>query len=76
MLVVVDSNKLQSEELEVFLKNSPSNKAVLTDYVAIEAYKGNTLVGIYKALEVIARFPKQVVILKNSVFAIRQSGRV
>ena len=76
MLVVVDSNKLQSEELEIFLKKSPSNKAVLTDFVAIEAYKGNTLVGIYKALEVVARFPKQVVILKNSVQALRQSGRV
>lgn len=75
MQVVIDSNKLRSNELEEFLKKKPSNRAVLTDYVAMEAYKGNTLVNIYKSLEIISKFPNQIVILKNSVSACKLSGR-
>jgi len=75
MRIVIDSNKLQSDELEEFLKRNSSNRAVLTDFVAMEAYKGNTLVGIFKSLEIISKFPNQIVILKNSVSACRLSGR-
>ncbi len=41
---VVDSNFLQRDELRAYLASSPDNKAVLTDYVAMEAHKGDTLI--------------------------------
>lgn len=44
MRVVVDSNGLQGDELRTFLAMAPANKAVITDYTAMEAYKDNTLV--------------------------------
>ena len=38
--VVIDSNRLQSDELRVFLSLTCDNYAVLTDYAWMEAYKG------------------------------------
>jgi hypothetical protein len=37
--VVVDANRLQSEELRGSPRMSPDNRAVLTDYVLIETFK-------------------------------------
>ena len=66
MKLVIDSNRLQSEELLNFLARSKSNVAVVTDYVAMEAYKGNTLDSIFKSMKVLASFPAQVVVLKGT----------
>ena len=75
MRLVVDSNKLRSTDLDVFLQARMSNFAVLTDFVAMEAYKGDTLIGIHKSLEIVSRYPSQVIVLKNSVHACKLSGR-
>jgi hypothetical protein len=40
---IVDSNVLQSPVLRAYLSKSANNFAVLTDYAAMEAYKGDTL---------------------------------
>jgi hypothetical protein len=61
---VADSNVLQCSRLREYLQNSPSNVAVLNDYVAVEAYKAKTLDMLYRSMRIISDFPKQVVILK------------
>ena len=66
MRIVVDSNFLQSERLRKYLSKSPANYAVLTDYAAMEAYKGNTLASIYLSMEILSQFPNQVIILKGT----------
>ena len=58
MRMVVDSNFLQDSELHKYLSKSKSNFVVLTDYAAMEAYKGNTLVSIYKSMAILTEFPK------------------
>jgi hypothetical protein len=75
MQKVVDSNFLQREQLRQFLAASPRNKAVLTDYVAFEAHKGDTLQSIYKSMEILCEFPRQIVILKGTGVARGLSGR-
>lgn len=66
MNVVVDSNQLHSDALRKFLSKSDANFAVLTDYAAMEAYKGNALNGIYESMVVLSQFPKQVIVLKST----------
>jgi hypothetical protein len=71
MKIVIDSNKLQSDDLREFLARSKSNIAVLTDYAAMEAYKGNTLASIFKSMAILADFP-----LKGTRSACAQRGRL
>src|SRR5271156_1612992 len=63
---VVDSNALQSPLLRTYLTKSINNVAVITDYAAMEAYKGNTLVSIFRSMEILAEFPRQAMILKTT----------
>jgi hypothetical protein len=66
MRLVIDSNMLQSEELRTYLAVSAENKAVLTDYAAKEAYKGATLVSIFKSMEIVSKHSSQVIVLKDT----------
>lgn len=75
MKKVVDSNFLQRDQLRDYLAASPTHKAVLTDYVAMEAHKGDTLNSIYKSMEILCGFPRQVVILKTTGVVCGLSGR-
>ena len=75
MRKVVDSNFLRSPELRAYLAASQSNVAVLTDYAAMEAYKGNTLVSIQNSMAILAEFPAQVLVLKNTLVACGLNGR-
>lgn len=76
MKLVVDSNSLQSPELRTFLARSNHHVAVLTDYAAMEAYKGDTLVSIFRTMEVLEEFPQQVIVLKGTRANCTQRGRV
>jgi hypothetical protein len=67
--MVVDSNALQSPQLRDYLSESANNFAVLTDYAAIEAHKGNTLVSIFRSMALLADFPRQVIVLKPTIVA-------
>jgi histidinol-phosphate/aromatic aminotransferase/cobyric acid decarboxylase-like protein len=62
--MVVDSNFMQREELRSYLAASTENYAVLTDYAAMEAYKDDILALIFHSMEIVADYPKQVIILK------------
>jgi hypothetical protein len=57
MRMVVDSNYLQSEALRDYLSASPENYAVLSDYAAMEAFKGDPQV-IYRSIEILAERSK------------------
>ena len=61
---VVDSNFLQCENLNEYLGASFSNFSVLNDYAAVEAYKAQTLDMLYRSMQILSRYPKQVVVLK------------
>lgn len=63
---MVDSNFLQDERLRAYLGASPNNYAVLTDFVAMEAYKEDTLARIYDRMEIVSQYPRQVLILKGT----------
>jgi hypothetical protein len=64
MKKIVGSNYLRRPELRTYLSKSNKNLAVITDYVAMEAYKANSPIELYKSMEILAEYPKQVVILK------------
>lgn len=66
MWIVIDSNRMASNELHAFLSHSPANRAVLTDYAAMEAFKGDTIVSITASWAVLRLFPKQVLALKGT----------
>lgn len=66
MRVIVDSNRLRSDELRWFLASNPHHAAVITDYAWMEAYKGNSIVAIGKSLGILCEFPEQVIILKGT----------
>jgi len=66
MRVVIDNNQISGPQLEAFLRASPSNRAVVTDWLWMEAYKSGSLEGVYKSVSVLAKFPRQVVVVKNS----------
>jgi len=53
MKMVVDNNYLQCQALRDYLSASTENYAVLTDYAAMETFKGNTQV-IYRSMEILA----------------------
>jgi hypothetical protein len=63
--MVVDSNYLQSQALRDYLSASTENYAMLTDYAAMEAFKGDRQV-IYRSMKILAERPGQVMILKGT----------
>lgn len=74
---VVDANFLQDDNLRDYLEERDSNHVVLTDYAAMEAYKGDTLLGIFKSMEILSAYPKQVIVLKGTkqVCGLKASSR-
>jgi hypothetical protein len=64
--MIVDSNYLQSEGLRAYLAASPNHYAVLCDYAAMEAYKGDTLASIAHSMSILRKFPEQVIVLRDT----------
>ena len=56
MKLIIDSNCLRSDELQRYLASSNENLAVLTDFAAMEAYQGDTLLSIYESMRIVASF--------------------
>jgi hypothetical protein len=75
MRVIADSNYLRSEELRTYLSKSRSNKVVLCDFVELEMLKGDSLTTIIESTKILADFPKQVILLKETPTAARLRGR-
>lgn len=66
MRVVIDTNRLASDELRGFLSLSSDNRAILIDYVTMERFKPNNLTNLDAGLAVLRDFPGQVVALKST----------
>lgn len=64
--VVVDTNRLSSEELRAFLAAHPGNRAVLPDYVAMERFKSADIDRLLDGFSVLKPFSEQVLILKGT----------
>lgn len=75
MRKVVDSNYLGTKELRDYFAASPENKAVFTDYAEMEMLKAETLDGFLKSTEILAQFPKQVILAKATDVATNLRGR-
>jgi hypothetical protein len=75
MRKVADRNYLQTSELRTYLAASRKNRVVLTDYAAMEAFKGEALQNILTATAIIREFPKQVVVLKSTGILATLKGR-
>ncbi len=73
--IVVDTNQLQSARLRAFLEASTANRAVLTDYAAMETHQGDAVKSICNAMSILADFPTQVLVLRNTQVICQLSGR-
>jgi hypothetical protein len=62
--MVIDSNALQDDALREYLSKSHKNIAVVTDYLMIEALKGDPLRKIFGLMKILTEYPKQVIVLK------------
>lgn len=75
MRLVIDSNQMRSPKLRAYLAATKHNFAVLTDYSAIEAYKGGTVEGFWQSMSILSDFPAQVIILKTTGIVCALNGR-
>lgn len=75
MRMVVDSNYLRTKELREWLAASRKNIAVLTDQAEMEMAKADTLDGFLKSTEILADFPRQVVLAKEITVASGLRGK-
>lgn len=66
---------MQEPELRAFLAASKKNRAVLTDYAAMEAFKGDAIANIASATQILRDFPKRVIVLKSTRFISMLKGR-
>jgi len=66
MRKVVDINYLQKPELEDYLAKSKGNFIVITEPASMEMYKSNALKNLICKLEIISRYPNQVIVLKGT----------
>jgi len=63
---VVDTNILQNDRLERYLRSDTGNSVVIPDYSAMELFKSNTTEGMRKDLLILGKYPRQVQILKST----------
>ncbi len=66
MLKVVDSNYLGTSELREYLAASPKNKVVVTDYLELEMLGGDTLETFLRSTDILAQYPRQIILSKTT----------
>ncbi len=66
MKKVIDANYFQNPALEEYLSTNETNKVVFTETACMEAYKGNALKNIYRSIEIVSRYPQQVIVLRQT----------
>ncbi|MGO8761987.1 MAG: hypothetical protein ACLP2P_09860 [Desulfobaccales bacterium] len=52
--------------LEDYLRVDKENMVVFNDYACMEAYKGSGIESIYRSIEIVSKYPDQVIILKGT----------
>ena len=63
---VLDANFFRDTALEDYLKSDCMNIVVFPDIACMEAYKGNAIKNISKSIEIVSRYPEQVIVLKGT----------
>jgi hypothetical protein len=66
MKKIIDANLFRDSTLANYLECDKRNKVVFCDYACMEAYKGNAIENISRSIEIVSKFPGQVVILKGT----------
>ena len=72
---VIDSNYLNRPELRQYLAASPKNKVVVTDYVELEMLRGNSMETFLRSTEILADYPRQVILAKTTGVAAGLRGK-
>lgn len=72
---VLDANCFQDPMLEEYLAASRDNHVIFTDFACMETYKPASVESIYKSIQVAARYPAQVIVLKPTPEIIRLQDR-
>jgi hypothetical protein len=65
MRKIVDSNYLRRPELREYLAASPKNKVVVTDYLELEMLGAEKLDDFLKSTEILAQYPRQIILAKT-----------
>jgi len=68
---IIDSTYFRDPALLDYFRSDKSNMAVFCDDACMETYKGNATKNISKSIEIVSRFPDQVIILKSTRDVIR-----
>lgn len=71
MRVVIDTNCLESEELDLFLSSSKDHAAVIPGHTIAEIFRPKDNEAIFASLKIICTYPKQVIVLKENRLANR-----
>src|SRR5688572_17885783 len=66
MRVVIDTNRLQSEELRLFLSGDRDNRAILPEHTVTEIFKPNSVDAVVASFAVLRDFPKQIAVLHSN----------
>ncbi len=75
MKKIVDANLLRHPSLEEYLREDSRNHVVFTDYACMECYKGHAVSNIQRSLQIVSKYPEQVIVLKGTRDIIRlQAG--
>jgi hypothetical protein len=65
---VIDAGALRSHKLQSYLDASPNNFAVITDYAAMESFKGDPIKNLRLSLRILADNPNRVIVLRSTRF--------
>lgn len=65
----------KNPRLREFLQASTLNRAVLTDYAAMESLQGNAVQSIVNAMAIAGDYPDQIIVLKTTQSICQLSGR-
>lgn len=66
MKKIIDVNYFRDPTLNDYLRSDKRNFVVFSDYACMEAYKGNAIKNIFKSIEIVSKFPNQVIVLKET----------
>src|SRR5713226_855407 len=76
MKKVIDASYFQDPSLEDYLRSNKRNKVVFTDHACMEAYKGDAIKNLQSSLQIVSKYPRQVIVLKSTreIIALQNSS--
>jgi hypothetical protein len=66
MRVVIDTNRLESDEIRLFLSGDPRNFAVLPEHTVVEIFKPSDVDAVISSFRVLRDYPRQVLLLRSN----------